>query len=67
MKVTIHITHTEADDLAQVEAAAERLGLDVTSHGGFMGRRHTEMSAEMDAPTLTALLDAAPRARPVAA
>jgi hypothetical protein len=67
MKVTIHITHTEADDLAQVEAAARQLGLDVTSHGGFMGRRHTELAAEMDPATLAALLEAAPRPSAAAA
>lgn len=57
VKVTIHITHSETDDLAEVEAAARRLGLTVTQRGGFMGVHHTELGAVMTASTLAGLLN----------
>ena len=56
MQVTIHISHAEGDDLTRVEAAARMLGCGVTRRGDFMGRRHTELSREMDAATLASLL-----------
>ena len=58
MKVTIHISHTEADDLAEVEAAARRLGMSLTARGDFMGRRHTELTTTMAPSALAALLAA---------
>jgi hypothetical protein len=56
MQVTIHISHSEGDDLARVEAAARLLGCKITGRGGFMGKHHTELSREMDAATLERLL-----------
>jgi hypothetical protein len=56
MKVTIHLSHAEGDDLTGVEAAARLLGCEVTRRGGFMGKHHTELSREMDAATLASLL-----------
>lgn len=58
MKVTIHISHTEADDLAEVEAAARRLGMTPTARGAFMGKHHTELSGTMTASALADLLAA---------
>ena len=56
MKVTIHISHGEAEDVALVEAAARRLGLAITQRGAFMGVRHAEFSGTMSAPALADLL-----------
>ena len=56
MKVTIHISHSEGDDLSRAETAARMLGCDVTKRGGFMGTHHTELSREMDVATLANLL-----------
>ena len=61
MKITIHINHTEADDLAAVESAARGAGLVLTRRGDFMGRCHTEISGEMSPSALADLLDAAPQ------
>jgi hypothetical protein len=58
VKVTIHISHTEADDLAEVEAAARRLGMAVTARGAFMGKSHTEFGAAMSPSALADLLAA---------
>ncbi len=60
MKVTIHISHGEADDLIAVEAAARRLGMTVTQRGAFMGVHHTEFSGAMSASDLAGLLGAEP-------
>jgi hypothetical protein len=67
MKVTIHISHCEADDLAAVEAQATRLGLAVVARGDFMGRRHTEFAGDMSAAALANLLDNGPEPSAVAA
>ena len=56
MKISIHISHTEADDLDGVEAAAEALGLDVAARGGFMGRQHMEITADLSPADLEAML-----------
>ncbi len=56
MKVTIHISHSEGEDLTGVEIGARLLGCDITKREGFMGGRHTELSREMDAGTLANLL-----------
>ncbi len=56
MKITIHISHSEADDLTRAETAARMLGCEVTKRGGFMGTHHTELSREMDVVTLANLL-----------
>ena len=58
VKVTIHISHGENDDLASVEAAARRLGMDIVQRGGFMGQHHTEFSANMTPVALVGLLQA---------
>jgi hypothetical protein len=59
MKITLHISHAEADDLARAETAARRLGWQVTSRGGFMGKHHTELCAEMSAAALAEMLELA--------
>jgi hypothetical protein len=56
MKVTIHISHCEGDDLTRAETAARMLGCEITKRGGFMGKHHTELSREMDVVTLANLL-----------
>ena len=56
MKVTIHISHSEGDDLTRAETAARMLGCEITKRGGFMGNHHTELSREMDVATLANLL-----------
>jgi hypothetical protein len=56
MKVTIHISHTEGDDLTRVETAARMLDWEVNRRGGFMGKHHTELSGEVDAATLANML-----------
>jgi hypothetical protein len=56
VKVTIHISHTEADDLSDVEAAARRLGMTLTARGAFMGKHHTELGGVMTASALADLL-----------
>ena len=56
MKVTIHISHTDADDLSEVEAAARRLGMALTARGAFMGKHHTELGGVMTASALADLL-----------
>lgn len=58
MRVTIHISHTESDDLASVQAAAAVLGFEITERGGFMGDHHTELAKEMNPTALEDLLDA---------
>ena len=58
VKVTIHISHGENDDLASVEAAARRLGMDVVQRTAFMGQHHTEFSANMTSVALVELLEA---------
>ena len=58
VQVTIHISHGENDDLASVEAAARRLGMDIVQRGGFMGQHHTEFSANMTPVALVGLLQA---------
>ena len=67
MKVTIHVSHGEADDLAAVEAKAMRQGLTVVARGEFMGRRHTEFAGDMSASALANLLDSVPELSAVAA
>ena len=67
MKVTIHITHSETDDLAEVEARARRMGLAAIARGNFMGRHHTEFAGDMSASALATLLDSAPELSAVAA
>ena len=67
MKVTIHISHTEADDLAEVEAAARRLGMNLTARGAFMGKHHTELGGAMTPSALAALLAASGEPDAVAA
>ena len=56
MKVTIHISHDEGDDLTRAETAARMLGCEVTKRGGFLGKHHTELSREMDTVMLANLL-----------
>jgi hypothetical protein len=58
VKVTIHISHTEADYLSAVEAAARRLGMTATARGDFMGKHHTELSGIMTPSALADLLAA---------
>jgi hypothetical protein len=57
MKATLQISHSETDDLARLQAAARKLGWDVTSRGGFLGKHHTEICIEMDAARLAVLLE----------
>ncbi len=56
MKVTIHISYSEGEDLTGVEVGARMLGCEITKRGGFMGNHHAELSREMDAATLANLL-----------
>jgi hypothetical protein len=56
MKISIHISHTEADDLGGVRAAAQEMGLDFSARGGFMGKQHAEITADLSPATLEALL-----------
>jgi len=56
MKVSIHISHTEADDLGRVQALAQALGLDFAARGGFMGKHHAEITADLSPAALEALL-----------
>ena len=67
MNVTIQISHGEGDDLAQLSTAAQKLGWAVTSRGGFMGKHQTEIRADIDAASLTDLLELARETKSVAA
>jgi hypothetical protein len=67
MKITIHIQHNETDDLVEVEAAARRLGLAVSTRGDFMGKHHAELVGEMSADTLAGLFSVDPELNAVAA
>ena len=67
MKITIHIQHSDAENLADVEAAARRLGLAVSTRGDFMGQHHAELVGEMSADALADLLDVAPELSAAAA
>jgi hypothetical protein len=67
VKVTISISHGEAEDLAQVEAAARRLGMTIAQRGSFMGVHHAEFSGQMTARALTDLLSVEPDVSAVAA
>lgn len=60
MKVTIQISHTDADDLAEVKSAAHRAGLNVTVRGPFMGQHQTELGGTMTPSALADLLAADP-------
>ena len=67
MKITIHIQHSDADNLAEVEAAARNRGLTVSTRGDFMGQHHVELVGEMSAGALVDLLDIAPELSAAAA
>ena len=56
MKVTIHISHSDADDLGALQAAAAALGFDVTPRGAFMGRSHTEMARDLSPDAVQTML-----------
>jgi len=57
MKVTIHISHCESDDLGAVQATAAALGFDVTPRGAFMGKCHTEFARDLSPGALETLLE----------
>jgi len=57
MKVTLHISHSDADDLAAVHATAEALGFDLTERGPFMGGRHTEIARDLSPAELQTMLE----------
>ena len=67
MKVAIHISHTQGEDLAQLQAAASVLGFSCISRGGFMGKNYSEIEGEMSVETLQRMLDAVAEAEAVAA
>ena len=56
MKVTVHISHSETDDLGRIQDQARALGLNVTSRGGFLGKHHTEIEGDMTPATLESML-----------
>jgi len=58
MKVTLHISHSDADDLAAVHATAEALGFGLTERGPFMGRRHAEIAGDLSPAELRRMLEA---------
>ncbi len=67
MKVSIHISHTQGEDLAGLKAAANALGYTCTSRGGFMGKNYSEIEGEMSVETVQRMLDAVGEVESVAA
>ncbi|HEY4030454.1 MAG TPA: hypothetical protein VGM25_08930 [Caulobacteraceae bacterium] len=57
MKVTIHISHSDCDDLCALQAAAAALGFEVTLRGAFMGRSHTEMARDLTPDAVEAMFE----------
>jgi hypothetical protein len=57
MKVIIHISHSDSDDLCAIQAAAAALGFEVTPRGAFMGRSHTEMARDLTSDALETMLE----------
>ncbi len=67
MKVAIHISHSQGEDLAELQATASVLGFSCISRGGFMGKDYSEIEGEMSVDTLRRMLDAAAEVAAVAA
>lgn len=56
MKVTVHIDHTAADELATIWDTATSSGFDLKSRGEFMGKHHTEFARDMAPADLQRML-----------